>query len=125
MEECGDKYMAGDTAAGQLIADSTPKLMSDYRRMKEIFAPVFPEEEKKAADTAEDDSNKEPISDDALNELLSALKEFASILDYEDMSELITQARDYRLPDEEKKRFDALEQAIRLVDTEKILELLK
>ena len=122
LEESGDKVLGGDMSEKEIIERDTPKLLAQYRDLITIFKPYFYDKENREDDTSD---GKEPITEEALVELLKALKEFSSILDYDDMNEILIQTHEYVLPESERKRFEELEQAVNLLDSEKVMKLLE
>ena len=123
LEEAGDRVRAGEESARELIIQRTPGLLADHRAMTELFAPIFGGDQRENA--PERDTSKLPLITDAeLEDLLGALREYASILDYDDMAELLRQAGEYRLPESETERFAALSKAVQELDADRIMQLL-
>ncbi|MBQ7680534.1 MAG: response regulator [Butyrivibrio sp.] len=130
LEACGDRVQSSSEEpegieARHEINTRTPQLLKDYRALGGILASLFEEEKGSAAQQAAAVIEaQEDITPEALSELIEALQAYASMLDYEDMEEVLKEARKYRLPEEEQERFAKLEQAAHALDTDSIMKLL-
>ena len=92
----------------------TPKLLADYRAYLEHLASVAAGE-----DDAEED--KALVDLDELIEAYEAIKEFAEANDFDSVDAIINQLNDYRIPDEEKEKFELVRKLCRQLDKEALL----
>lgn len=111
LEDCGNDLSEESITA---IEERTPKLLEDYRSLKEKLSPLYAENE-----------NLPEIAPEDLQEVYEAIKEFAYSFDIDSIDGVIEQARQYKIPDEEKARFEAVETAARNMDWEALNEALK
>ena len=108
LEDCGNALNVEE------IESRTPKLLEDYAWLKEKLSPLYAEDE-----------NLPEISVEDLREMYEAVKEFACSFDIDAVDGIIEQARHYRIPEEEKAHFEAVETAVRNMDWEALNEALK
>ncbi len=102
LEDCGNNLTDESVAA---ITERTPKLLADYRSYKEKLSPLYGVNE----DLPE-------IAQDELEEVYSAIKEFAYSFDIDAIDNILNEARKYKIPDTEAKRFEAVKTAARNMD---------
>ncbi len=113
-----DLENAGNDRDLDKIGAGIDELLSRYRKIGEELSPLLSDEEP-------DESNLKAISEDELKELYTAIKEFISVSDYDSVIDLIERLKDYRVPDKEQNRRQALIEAadeIRYEDIKDILE---
>ena len=113
-----DLENAGNDGDLDKIGAGIDELLSRYRKIGEELSPLLSDEEP-------DESNLKAISEDELKELYTAIKEFISVSDYDSVIDLIERLKDYRVPDKEQNRRQALIEAadeIRYEDIKDILE---
>ena len=108
LEDCGNALNTDK------IAELTPKLLEDYAGLKEKLSPLYAENE-----------NLPEISPEDLREMYEAVKEFSYSFDIDAIDGIIEQARQYKIPEGEKTRFEAVETAVRNMDWEALNEALK
>ena len=108
LEDCGNALNIEEIEA------LTPKLLEDYSGLKEKLSPLYAENE-----------NLPEISIEDLHEMYEAVREFAYSFDIDALDGLIDQARQYKIPEEEKERFEAIETAVRNMDWDALNEALK
>lgn len=95
------------------IREKTPKLLADYRALAEALKPLLG-----ITDEAEDDADKPEMDRDELAEFYEAVAEFAESYDLDSIDALLRQAKEYRIPEDERERFSALEKCVRESDWE-------
>ena len=111
LEDCGNDL---SDASLKDIEELTPKLLADYRRLKEELSPMFAEDE-----------NLPEISAGDLQEMYEAIREFAYSFDIDAIDGVMGQAKNYKIPEAEKARFEAVDTAVRNMDWEALNEALK
>ena len=102
------------------IKEKTPKLLEDYRALaaqlgEAMGIAVLPDEE----------DDRPEMDPDELQELYEAVMEFAEGYDIDSVDMLLRQAKEYRMPEAEKERFDTLNRLVRDSDWDGIKELLQ
>ena len=107
---------AGNARDGLLIHQTTPKMLEQYIRYKEILAPYFPEQEK---EQTVGEAGREQIED-----FFEQLGEAMAALDMDAMEEVILKMGKYSYAGEQKECFDRLRNAVADIDTEKCEEIM-
>lgn len=107
---------AGNARDGLLIHQTTPKMLEQYIRYKEILAPYFPEQEK---EQTVGEAGREQIED-----FFVQLGEAMDALDMDAMEEVILKMGKYSYAGEQKECFDRLRNAVADIDTEKCEEIM-
>ena len=102
---------AGNAKDALLIHETTPKMLEQYIRYKEILAPYFPEKEK--------EQTVGEAGKDQIEEFFVQLKEAMDNLDMDAMEEVIRKMSKYSYAGEQKDCFDRLCNAVADIDTEK------
>jgi len=95
----------------------TPELLILYRSYQEKLS--------KAAKETADEKELPEISEDELKEMLTGIREFAEAFDMDTVDSVMGQLEGYRIPEEKRDMTDALKKAVRDVDRDVILSLLK
>lgn len=108
---------AGGDGDVTFIKNNTDRLLEMYREVSDLLAGIF--------DSDEDDSDKEPIDPDKLKEAYLAMKEISQMFDYDNIVMILDSISKYRIPDEEKEKFENLKSAIRNADWDKIAGILE
>ena len=111
LEACGDK---NDTAE---IEAKTPALLSQYRGYKPVLAQVFGKND-------EPDMSLPEISLDDLHEMYSLIKGFAADFDLDNIDNMIAEAKNYRIPEAERERFEKIKECVTAADWSTLEQLL-
>lgn len=111
LEACGDK---NDVAE---IESKTPALLSLYRSYKPELAKVF-------GSNDEPDMSLPEISPDDLHEMYSLIKEFAADFDLDNIDRMMEEAKNYRIPESEREKFDKVKECVTSADWGTLEELL-
>ncbi len=111
LEACGDK---NDVAE---IESKTPALLSLYRSYKPELAKVFGAND-------EPDMSLPEISVDDLHEMYSLIKGFAADFDLDNIDRLMDEAKNYRIPESEREKFDKVKECVTSADWGTLEELL-
>ena len=111
LEECGDK---NDVAE---IESKTPALLTQYRGYKPILEKVFGKKE-------EEDLSKPEISVADLNELYSMIKGFAANFDLDNIDNMMKEAANYRIPKDEREKFEKVKECVTAADWGTLEQLL-
>ena len=98
---------AGNKEDREYINANVGALLEEYMAFLEKLSGL--EEE-------EDDSDKEPISEDDLKEAYSALKEVIPIMDYDSVESILEDLKDYALPKEDAARMKELRKMLSAFD---------
>ena len=109
---------AGKKEDIDFININTPKLLSDYRSFKELFARLDEGGEEEALD-------KDPIPEEELSGAYEALKELVQQMDYDGAEMVINDVMAYKLEEEDLAKFKELQKYLKLFDWDKLEELLK
>lgn len=102
------------------IREKTPVLLADYRAL----AAQIGEALGIRTETEADDTRPE-MGQDEVTELYEGILEFAESYDIDSIDMLLGQAKEYRMPEAEKERFEALKRHVRDSDWEGLKTLLK
>ena len=111
LEACGDKNDVAEIEA------KTPALLSLYRSYKPELAKVFGSKD-------EPDMSLPEISVDDLNEMYSLIKGFAADFDLDNIDRMIEEAKNYRIPESEREKFEKVKECITSADWGSLEELL-
>ncbi|MCR5402963.1 MAG: response regulator [Butyrivibrio sp.] len=121
LEEIGDAAQelekAGNEGNISLIHEKTDSLLGMYKEVTEVLREVF--------GTEEGDEGKELIEDAKLSEAYSAMKELAQMFDYDSILMVLDSISQYRVPDNEKERFEKLKTSVRNADWDSISKALE
>jgi hypothetical protein len=115
LEEAGDKENL------MYIRLMTAELLSYYSTFKEKLEPLveaFTEDE-------EEEGAKEEISKEELEEIWTALTEMVEAFDFDSADDAYGVLAGYKLPEEYEQRMPKLKKALKAVNREEILNLLK
>lgn len=107
---------AGNAGEIEKIKVETPALLSIYRGFAEKLAPLCPPKQR--------DEEKMPIDEAALREAYDTLKEFVASFDYDNAMFVLESLEEYRLPEDEEKRYQSIRTAIEKLDWEKAGQIL-
>lgn len=107
---------AGNAGEIGIIKVETPALLSVYHSFAEKLAPLCPPKQR-----AEE---KAPIDEEMLREAYDTLKEFVASFDYDSAMFVLESLEDYRLPEDEEKRYQSIRSAIEKLDWEKARQIL-
>ncbi len=111
LEEAGKKENIS------FIHENASNLLGEYRAFKDKFAKIAGEEH--AAD-----DEREPVPEDVLQDAYEALKEVIPQMDYDSVEMIIGQIKEYRLGDEDEKKFAELEKCLKKLDWDAMEKLL-
>ena len=111
LEACGDK---NDVAE---IESKTPALLSLYRSYKPELAKVFGAND-------EPDMSLPEISVDDLHEMYSLIKGFAADFDLDNIDRMMEEAKNYRIPESEREKFEKIKECVTSADWGTLEELL-
>lgn len=111
LEACGDK---NDVAE---IESKTPALLSLYRSYKPELAKVF-------GNNDEPDMSLPEISVDDLHEMYSLIKGFAADFDLDNIDRMMEEAKNYRIPESEREKFEKIKECVTSADWGTLEELL-
>ena len=129
MENTGNAYQKaiadGDVdGAGVALSkmeEKTPELLELYRSYKEKLSPVVSTD----ASEGEGDESLPEIEESELKEMLMGIREFAEAFDMDTVDSVMNQIEGYKVPDDKKDMIASLKKAVRDVDRDAILDLLK
>lgn len=110
---------AGNENDTEMINKETGNLLSIFRSYSEKLSRL----KEKAADVETDDK-KDPISEDELGSAYEALKEFIPQMDYDAVEMILSELKEYDLPDKDRQIFDRLEKMLPALDWEGMEKLL-
>ena len=111
LEACGDKQDIHE------IESKTPALLSQYRGYKPVLEKVFGKKD-------EPDMSLPEMSLDDLHEMYSMIKGFAADFDLDNIDNMIAEAKNYRIPESEREKFEKLKECVTNADWGTIEELL-
>ena len=109
---------AGNENDTEKLGERIDELLYRYRKIGEALSPLIGVEEP-------NESDLNPISEDELGQMYTAISEFISVSDYDSVVDLIEALKGYRVPDNEKERRNALIKAadeVRYEDIKDIIE---
>lgn len=126
LEKAGNAYLKSEaegdeTAANEAlskISQETPELLSLYRSFSEKLAGICD------PGTGEAGEKLTEITEEELNEMLNAIREFAEAFDMDTADSVMAQLDDCSVPDDKKEMVSSLKKAVRNVDRDAILSLL-
>ena len=107
---------AGNAGEIGIIKVETPALLSVYHSFAEKLAPLCPPKQRT--------EEKVPIDEEMLREAYDTLKEFVASFDYDNAMFVLESLEDYRLPEDEEKRYQSIRSAIEKLDWEKARQIL-
>lgn len=109
LEKCGDVENLAE------IRKKTDELLALYRKYDEWLKDV-------TSDNVDDDA--ETISTSELKEAYQAIRDFAETFNFDEIDAIIKMMGRYRIPDEEKDRFEKVKELVANVDRDGLLEIL-
>lgn len=126
LEKAGNAYLKSEaegdeTAANEALSKislETPELLSLYRSFSEKLAGICD------PGTGEAGEKLTEITEEELNEMLNAIREFAEAFDMDTADSVMAQLEDCSVPDDKKEMVSSLKKAVRNVDRDAILSLL-
>ena len=104
---------AGNEGNWKKIEDEAPMLLELHLGLISHLQEFF-------ADDGEDEDAKELIADEAFEEAVEAIGEFAAIYDYESTNGIITRLKGYQLSETQKEIVKRLQQALQNLDWEEL-----
>ena len=116
-EMAAELEKAGNTRDIDKIMKYTDEMLTKYRSYEAVLAPLFPE-------TQEDESDKEEITVEKLNEFFTRLREAMEELDIDGMESVGADMSAYRYPEQWKEPFANLKEAIENIDVDTCEEIL-
>ena len=111
LEECGDKNDEHE------IELKTPALLKKYRSYKDVLAPIFGNKD-------EVDMSLPEISKADLYELYSLIKGFAADFDLDNIDRMIEEAKNFRIPQDEREKFEKIKECVTNADWGNLEQLL-
>lgn len=109
---------AGKSGDVDFIRAKTDKLLEMYRNYKNTLS-VLNKKEKSV------ETNKQMVPADMLDDAYEALKELIPAMDYDSIEMIIGELKKYRLPKEDKERFNKLEQLLLNMDWEGMSQVIE
>ena len=98
------------------IFEKTPGMLQYYETIVDSI--------RNAMDEEESDDERPLIEQSMLTEAYGAIKEFVSAFDFDSADSVMATLKDYRVPENEKDRFDKLKSLLNEVNYDEILKLL-
>ena len=111
LEACGDKSDVAEIEA------KTPALLSLYRSYKPELAKVFGSKD-------EPDMSLPEISPEDLHEMYSLIKGFAADFDLDNIDRMMEEAKNYRIPESEREKFEKIKECVTSADWGTLEDLL-
>ena len=111
LEACGNNENLDEIMA------KTPALLSQYRGYKPVLAEVFGKND-------EPDMSLPEISIEDLHEMYSLIKGFAADFDLDNIDNMIAEAKNYRIPESERERFEKIKECVTAADWSTLEQLL-
>ncbi len=111
---------AGNSGYVDEILALTPQLMETYRSYLTHLAPLLMK-----TGAEKDGGGKKPISEEALAEAYSSMREVASCFDYDSMRFILGSLEEYSLPEEEQEHCRKLKEAVEQLAWEQVKTLLQ
>ena len=105
---------AGNKNDREFIDENASRLFVIYGEFREKL---------KKLEKQEDDEGKEMIPEDELKDAYSALKEIIPQMDYDSVEMIVSQVREYKLPDEDAARFKEIEKLLKAFEWDKLEEM--
>ena len=112
LEECGNDLTDENISH---IEELTPPLLSKYRAYIEKLAPLYSDREESTRSFPE-------ISLEDLKEAYDAITEFAHSFDIDSIENIIAEVKKYRIPEEYRAQFEAIETATYKMDWNELLD---
>ena len=109
---------AGNEGNTGLIHTRTDEMLSKYKSYIEVLAPYF-------AISKQDDSDKQVIGAETLENLFVRLREAMDDLDMDSMEEVLEEMKKYRYEGGAKELFEQLQESIDNIDIDRTEEVLK
>ena len=106
---------AGNSHDINMIRNDTGQLLSDYRAYKDKLSRLG---------IKEDDSHKEMIRQEELDDAYMALKDVIAQMDYDSVEMIVEQLSSFKLPEDDEILVSELERAMRRFDWEGMEEII-
>ena len=107
---------AGNSNYIDEIKNDTPALLQLYKSYSEKLSTFI--------ENNSDDADKPLISDEELTEAYETIREISTTFDYDSLQFILNSLEEYRLPESEIKKFQALKDAASRLDWENIIKLI-
>lgn len=105
---------AGDAGDRETIDRDTPELLKEYRSYFDKITPLLAD--------GSDEADARPLIDSAeLADAYAAVREFAEAFDFDSADDVMAMLADYRMPPEEKERYETVARLVKEVDREALL----
>lgn len=111
-----DMEMAGKDSDERSIKEHTPELLETYCAFKDLLIPVVPE--------LEADDKKPLISKQDLIDAYEELKALVDAFDFDGADRIVGMLEDYRMPDDEKEKWEKIRVMEKNVDHDGLMEVL-
>ncbi len=106
---------AGDSGDIKLLEAETDALIADYRSLGSALAPLVKQEQ--ADDLPE-------MPEEKLREAYAAIRELSEMFDYDSVTFIMDSLSEYRVPEEERERYETLKKAVSKPDWDMIKNVL-
>ncbi len=116
-EECQALENAGNSKDTEYINAHRDQVLSEYRSFKKVL--------ERLKKPGENEQDKPPIPEDEMADAYEALKECIPQMDYDAVEMIVGQLREYSLPEKDDKLITELEKNMKLLNWEKMEELVK
>ena len=116
-EMCYRLEKAADTGDTDYVHSRFPAVMEWFDELVRQIKEALP--------GPESDDDKELIDEESLKEAYSAMLEMAGVFDMESVEWVMNKLSGYRMPDEEKLRYEKLKTAVLDVDADAVIGILK
>ncbi|MCR5324664.1 MAG: response regulator [Lachnospiraceae bacterium] len=114
-QDCQEMEDAGNRKDTEYIFAHKEKLLADYRKYKDRL--------KKLKNADEADGDKQEISESELKDAYSTLKDCIDQMDYDAVEMILTQLKEYKLPQKDEEIVTTLNKALQRVDWEQMEEV--
>jgi CheY-like chemotaxis protein len=114
-----DLELAGKAGDSEKVGARIDELLERCRTLGDQLKSLAGDDEQE-----EDDSDKPLISDDELKEAYGLIKEASAAFQFENIDEIVSSLKDYRIPDAEKERVRNIIKAVGEFEYDKLPEIL-
>jgi HPt (histidine-containing phosphotransfer) domain-containing protein len=115
---------AGEAGDVDILEKEIEPLLTQYRELVDKLEPLAYEDSAKAQDGTKDTKDKPLISDDDMKEAYVRLQEACNSYDYDSVADIVSKLEEYRFPEDEAARFEAIRSAVDNFDYDQIPQIL-
>ena len=115
---------AGEAGDVDILEKEIEPLLTQYRELVDELEPLAYEDSAKAQDGTKDAKDKPLISDDDMKEAYVRLQEACNSYDYDSVADIVSKLEEYRFPEDEAARFEAIRSAVDNFDYDQIPQIL-